>query len=291
MVGDSAGNLYGTAGGGANNAGVVYKVNPSGRETMLHTFTGGSDGGSPFAGVIRDSAGNLYGTAWGGGAANHGVIYKLDASGNFTVLHNFTGGPDGGRPYASLIQDSAGNLYGTTFAGGADNQGVVFKVNTSGHLTVLHSFTGGPAGADGAYPFAGLSGDAAGNLYGTTEYGGTAGQGTVFKVDTTGNETVLYNFTAGADGGQPKARVILDTQGNLYGTTLIGGAPSHTWAGVVFKLDPAGNETVLHSFGGANDGRTPVAGLTLDSAGNLYGTAQVGPGECNCGVLFKLTPQ
>jgi len=149
----------------------------------------------------------------------------------FTVLHSFTGGTDGASPQGGLVRDKAGNLYGTTASGGASGNGVVFKLDTTGTETVLHSFTG----PDGTLPYAGLVGDKAGNLYGTTAFGGTLGDGTVFKVDTTGTETVLHSFT-GADGGEPLwAALVRDKAGNLYGTTYGNGTFGY---GVVFKLTP-----------------------------------------------------
>src|SRR5580658_6853701 len=151
----------------------------------------------------------------------------------YTVLHRFKD-TDGAFPYAGLIRDSAGNLYGTTESGGASNYGVVFKVDTTGMETVLYTFTG----AGGGLPFYGhLIGDSAGNLYGTTVIGGASNWGVVFKLDTTGMETVLYNFTGGADGGWPKAGLIRDSAGNFYGTAYLGGAYGF---GVVFKLDTTG---------------------------------------------------
>jgi uncharacterized repeat protein (TIGR03803 family) len=236
LIGDSAGNLYGTTeSGGASGAGVVFKLNKTG-ETVLYSFTGGADGWSPVAGLIRDSAGNLYGTTFGGGArfgeSGSGVVFKLDTTGTETVLYSFTGGADGGSPAAGLIRDSAGNLYGTTELGGVSGAGVVFKLDTTGTETVLHSFTG-PGGEN---PYAGLIADSAGNLYGTTYGGGASGSGVVFKLDTTGTETVLYSFTGGADGGSPVAGLIRDSAGNLYGTTYEGGTSD---AGVVFKLETA----------------------------------------------------
>jgi uncharacterized repeat protein (TIGR03803 family) len=283
VIRDSAGNLYGTAVlGGEANAGVVYKVDTTGQETVLYSFTGGADGNDPFASVIRDSAGNLYGTTFAGGAPGAGVVYKLDTAGNETVLYTFTGGADGARPQASVIRDSKGNLYGTT-SGGAAGYGVVYRLSKAGKEKVLYSFTGG---ADGANPVAGVIRDSAGNLYGTTLSGGTAKFGVVYKVDTTGNETVLYTFTGGADGGEPRAGVVFDAVGNLYGTTSGGGAAN---AGVVFKLDTAGSETVLYSFTGGADGSHPYAGVILDAAGNLYGTTANG-GIKNCGVVFEIKP-
>jgi uncharacterized repeat protein (TIGR03803 family) len=217
---DSAGNLYGvTESGGGNGVGVVFKVVTSG-ETVLYSFTGGNDGGYP-NGVTFDSAGNLYGTTTYGGASGAGVVFKVGTSGE-TVLYTFTGGNDGANPYAGVILDSVGNLYGTTSGGGASGAGVVYKVDTSGNETVLYGFTGG---ADGDSPYAGVVRDSVGNLYGTTAFGGTAAEGVVFKVDTSGNETVLHTGHRGLDGDQPDtAGVILDSVGNLYGTNAFGGA-------------------------------------------------------------------
>ena len=164
----------------------------------MHGFTGGPDGAYPQAGVILDSAGNLYGTTYNGGSANAGVVYKLDATRHETVLYSFTGGADGGYPYAGVSLDSAGNLYGTTYNGGTAHAGVVYKLDATGHETVLYSFTGG---ADGANPYAGVIRDAAGNFYGTTFFGGAWGSGVIYKLDPAGHETLLYTFFAESDGG------------------------------------------------------------------------------------------
>jgi uncharacterized repeat protein (TIGR03803 family) len=178
------------------------------------------------------------------------------------------------------VRDSAGNLYGTTVAGGTANIGTVFKLDPTGKETILHSFT-----TDGFFPEGGLVRDAAGNLYGTTGYG-VAGYGNVFKLDTHAALTVLHEFT-GTDGQYPIGSLIRDSAGNLYGTTSYGGQYSF---GVVFKVDSAGNETVLHSFTGGNDGKYSTVGpLVRDAAGNLYGTTTLG-GSANNGVLYKLTP-
>jgi uncharacterized repeat protein (TIGR03803 family) len=263
---------------------VVFKLDTTGNETVLYSFTGSADGGGPTAGLIFDSAGNLYGTGSYGGPSGGGVVFKLDTSGHETVLYSFTGGADGGVPYASVIRDSAGNLYGTTINGGSSAHGVVFKVDTTGHETVLYSFTGG---ADGGDPFSGVIRDSAGNLVGTTLRGGVApGLGVVYLVDTKGNETVLYSFKGGADGKAPAAGVIRDPNtGSLYGTTSAGGAFGQ---GVVYELT-ADNETVLYSFTGGADGGDPIASLIRDSAGDLYGTTTAG-GKRGGGVLFKLKP-
>ena len=291
---DSAGNLYGTAGGGIAGHGVVYKVDTMGRETVLHSFTGGADGSEPSGGVVVDAAGNLYGTTASGGTAGLGVLYKLDTTGHETLLHTFTGGADGSNP-DGVIVDSAGNLYGTA-GGGTAGHGLVFKVGAAGYYAVLHRFTGG---AGGSSPNA-VTLDAAGNLYGTTFSGGTGKCdyqtcGVVYKLDSAGNYTVLYSFTGGADGANPAGGVIRDSAGNLYGTTAYGGACDRqtTGCGVVYKVDPSGQETVLYRFTGGADGGLPFTGVTGDSAGNLYGTTSGGGtlSACEgygCGLVYKL---
>src|SRR5450631_3342030 len=235
--------------------------------TLLYTFAGGADGAQPM-GLVRDSAGNLYGTTlYGGGGrcslnAGCGTIFKLDDAGNETVLHAFTGGKDGTLPWATLIPDAAGNLFGATLNGGNLQCGVVtgcgtiFKLDATGKKTVLYSF---PSLVDGALPY-GVVRDAKGNFYGTTAYGGT-GDGTVFKVDATGKETVLHSFAGGPDGSGPYAGVVRDKAGNLFGTT---------YGGTIFKVDSTGKETVLHTFSGT-DGAGPIGSL-MPYGENLYGT-------------------
>jgi uncharacterized repeat protein (TIGR03803 family) len=198
------------------------------------------------------------------------------------VLYTFTGGADGSDPFAGLVRDSAGNLYGTAAFAGAHDAGVVFELKSNGNYKPLHSFTGG---ADGRTPYGGVVRDSAGNLYGTTTYGGAHPScGVVFKLDATGTYTVLHNFTCGADGGNPFAVLVRDSAGNLYGTANYNGKFG---SGVVFKLDTAGAYTVLHSFDGT-DGSHPEA-LVRDLAGNLYGTTVSG-GAYDKGVVFKITP-
>jgi uncharacterized repeat protein (TIGR03803 family) len=285
---DWGGNFYGTTFIGQADTGygygVVYKVDTAGHAKVLHNFTNGADGGNPYGGVISDWEGNLYGTAVGGGASGAGVVFKIDKSGNESVLYSFTGGADGAHPYGELVRDWKGNLYGTTNGGGASSAGAVFKIDKSGNESVLYSFTGG---SDGGYPLAGVILDSKGILYGTTNGGGASGAGVVFKVDTSGNETVLYSFTGGDDGGYPLWVVLArDGAGNLYGTTSGGGASG---AGVVFKVDTSGNETVLHSFTGGDDGGNPYVGVIFGPEGNLYGTADSG-GASSAGVVFEIKP-
>lgn len=254
LIRDEAGNLYGTTylGGdlsacyveqGGLGCGVVYKVDHAGKETVLYAFKGTPDGEDPgtFGALLRDEAGNLYGTTAGGGNSGWGTVFKLNRAGQETVLYSFTGGADGGEPAGGLVRDQEGNLYGTTGEGGEFGWGVAYKLDPTGTETVLHTFTGG---ADGAYPYAGLVRDAKGNLYGTTLLAGEIFLGgVVYMLDPAGNETVLHNFTGGADGAFPYATLVLDEAGNLYGTTSSGGdltslnaACAGYGCGVVFEL-------------------------------------------------------
>jgi uncharacterized repeat protein (TIGR03803 family) len=244
VISDGAGNLYGTgAFGGAFHDGAVFELTPSNGgwvETVLHSFKLPNDPGNPRAGLVMDRVGNLYGTTYGdNGSTSLGTVFKLNKAGHKKVLHNFTG-RDGEYPEAGLTLDKAGNLYGTTLSGGSDNYGVVFKVDKGGNYSVLHSFTWGPS--DGGNPRAGLLMDTAGNLFGTTSFGGSYECGVVFKLDKTNTETILYNFTGGTDGGQPFAGLIMDKSGNLYGTTSLGGDlncyKQPEGCGTVFKLSP-----------------------------------------------------
>lgn len=211
------------------------------------------------------------------------------------VLYNFKGGSDGAEPDASLVFDGAGNLYGTTYYGGANGSGTVFELTPSKAgwtETVLHSFTG----SDGALPSAGLILDGGGNLYGTTQAGGAAGFGVVFELSPSRagwTETVLYSFTGGNDGRGPVGGVVFDSGGNLYGTTSGGGYP--IGGGTVFELTPSGGgwtENILYAFNasnGAPNGSGLHAGVVFDRAGNLYGTTVFG-GTNYWGTIFELTP-
>ena len=257
------------------------------KATTLYSFTGGADGGSPYASVIRDAKGNLYGATFAGGAANLGTVFTVSKTGKETVLYSFTGKPDGEHPSSNLLRDSAGNLYGAAYEGGANGLGAIFKISKSGKERVLYSFG---SGTDGEYPGSGLIQDTAGNLYGTTGYGGASGNGTVFKISKTGMETILHSFT-GTDGQYPFCTLLTDSAGNLYGTTSYGGSSN---VGTVFKLTKKGHVTVLHNFTDGPDGANPYAGLVRDSKGNLYGTTYYGGAACqgfDCGTVFKITPK
>jgi uncharacterized repeat protein (TIGR03803 family) len=314
LIFDQAGNLYSTTMNGGAGYGTVFELKPnldgSWTESVLYNFMG-EDGANPFAGLIFDQAGNLYGTTYRGGAGGDGTVFELtpnqDGSWTESVLHSFTWS-DGASPVGGVILDAVGSLYGTTTEGGTAGSGTVFKLtpNPDGSWTesVLHSFTGG---GDGSYPDHGsLLFDGTGNLYGATAAGGKGtcyvwapGCGTIFEltpnVDGSWTEQVLHRFSGGTDGATPEPTLIFDQSGNLYGTTLLGGAHG---VGNVFELMPnpdgSWKEKVLHHFNGKN-GSQPWAGVIFDQAGNLYGTTIVGGNlsYCNgggCGVVFELTP-
>jgi uncharacterized repeat protein (TIGR03803 family) len=279
---DSSGNLYGTANqGGALGDGTIFEL-PHGRHgiTALASFNS-TDGALPYAGLIIDSSGNLYGTTEFGGASNDGTVFELAAgSGTITTLASFNS-TDGARPRGGLIMDSSGNLYGTALAGGASNDGTVFELaQGSGTITTLASFDG----TDGQYPQGALIMDASGNLYGTAPNGGASSDGTVFELAAgSGTITALASFN-GTDGATPLSDVIMDTTGNLYGTTYAGGASG---GGTVFELAAgSGTITALASFNGP-DGFAPFDALVMDSRGNLYGTTR-GGGALGDGAVFKL---
>jgi len=324
LIADGAGDLYGTtANGGRYGYGTVFELTPgkNGKwnQIVLYSFTGGSDGANPVAGLVVDAAGNLYGTTASGGTPQQqccGLVFELSpgAHGSWTesVLYRFNGSPnDGATPLAGLIFDSAGRLYGTTESGGAYGAGTVFELTlgSKGAWTeaVLYNFTDG---ADGANPQASLIFDSTGNLYGTAENGGdlncngyTTGCGTVFKLTPNGNgtwsQTVIYAFSY-VDGASPLSNLIFDSAGNLYGTTPYGpGFACNGGCGIVYRLAPNSDgtwtQTMLYNFAGGADGVEPLAGLVIDGAGNLYGTTEYGGslGSCysGCGTVFELMPR
>jgi uncharacterized repeat protein (TIGR03803 family) len=308
FIRDAAGNLYGTTvyGGeySADEGGTVFKLDPTGKETILHSFPAfEGDGVQPYVGLRRDKEGNLYGTTNGGGSSTNcdpgvgcGTVFKIDPTGVEAVLHSFTSNPDGGFPINRLTRDGAGNLYGTTGYGGAYGDGTVFKLDATYTETVLNSFTGSRGGS-GLDPEAGLVLDTEGNMYGSTCYGGAYDSGTVFKLDTAGKETVLHSFGGGKFSGACPGDLVRDKEGNLYGATYFGGASNN---GTVFKVSQTGKETVLHTFcpkgtGFCFDGAGPYGGLVRDGKGNFHGTTTAGGNiRCNfrygCGTVFKLTP-
>ena len=317
LLRDAMGNLYGTTDYGGNTTctsgcGTVFKLDSSGKESVLYKFKAPPDGDTPQSLLARDNLGNLYGTSTGGGENGYGTIFGVNKHAKETVLHNFTGGSDGCFPGPGLIADAAGNLYGVAGSGGLgalcdQGYGVVFKLDTARNLTVLYTF----GFSDGAYPASVLLLDQAGNLYGTTEGGGNSacgfdGCGVLFELspqqDGSWIETMLYAFcsvSGCADGEEPlRGPLVRDSAGNIYGTTTFGGASrncSASGCGTVFKLDTTGKETVLYSFTHGADGAFPFAGLIMDASGNLYGVASNGGDDrCNppqgCGTVFKIIP-
>jgi uncharacterized repeat protein (TIGR03803 family) len=317
LIFDAAGNLFGTtAQGGAHGGGVVFELSPSAggvwTESVLHAFGNGHDGFHPLAGLTSDGAGNLYGTTMAGGEYAFGTVFELSpsAGGSWTekVLHSFGNGSDGQAPISGVILDAAGNLYGTTNGGsGTTLYGTVFELApaTGGPWPekILHAFKNN--GKDGMEPVGSLIFDAAGNLYGTTEIGGSCescfeAAGTVFmltpKADGGWREEILHNFNPnGVDGQTPNAGLIFDSAGNLYSTTSAGGAHGTPgYGGIVFELKPAAGggytERILHSFGAGTDGSVPGwSSLIFDASGNLYGTTEVG-GSNDAGTVYEITP-
>ena len=312
LVFDTTGNLYGTTNfGGSSNCnmgcGTVFELTPGSSgwtETAIYTFSGGSDGREPSARVRLDAAGNLYGTTLLGGNIGSscdsgcGTVFKLaHGSSGWTesVLYAFQGGSDGASPYDGLTFDPAGNLYGTTYSGGASANGTIFELTPGSNgwsETVLHSFTGGH---DGKYPFGDLILDAAGNLYGTA-FQGAAGYGVVYELSPNSkggwHERALHAFE-NAPAGNPVAGLVMDPAGNLYGTTMLGVTETACGGGcgALFELIPAAggswNYKIVHNFGKAGDGYHPTGDLILDSASNLYGTTELG-GEQGSGLVFQI---
>jgi uncharacterized repeat protein (TIGR03803 family) len=323
LIKDTAGNLYGTTwyGGdlscqGGEGCGTVFKVDPSGKETVLHNFEAQNDGQFPFSSLVLDPSGNLYGTTSDGiDYGQNGLVFQVNsATGAESVIYQFNGQPDGSYPEAGMVPDSNGNLYGTTAFGGSGTGpdcgnagcGAVFELSPNGSggwkETVLYSFQGS---SDGKLPYT-VTRDSSGNLYGVTQVGGNglcfngAGCGTVFKLSPNSNggwtETVLYRFGGfpGNDGAYPYDQLVLDPAGNLYGTTYQGGGSKAcslegtvTGCGTVFKIDPSGKETILHKFG-LTDGAYPYGGLTLEGGtSTLYGITASGGGPGQ-GVVFTI---
>ena len=321
LVLDAAGNLYGTTFyGGASNlcggcGGTVFELTPSNdgglwKEIVLYSFCSladCTDGAGPMAGVIFDALGNLYGTTQMGGPNIGGTVFKLSPSPSGwteSVLHGFSGSNDGANPFGKLIFDSTGNLYGTTTGGGISGSGgIVFELSPQGDVwdeTILYSFN--PNDDDGYSPKAGVTFDSAGNLYGTTYLGGEFELGTVFELSPGAggiwSEQILHSFRGVGedgpiDGSSPQSNIIIDAEGNLYGTTLYGGCLGDA-CGSVFEVFKTPRRRLVKGrlFGfpvGGALGAQPTGYLTFDNAGNIYGTTMVG-GKNNDGVVFRITP-
>jgi uncharacterized repeat protein (TIGR03803 family) len=317
VIRDSKGNLYGTAeSGGSSSVGVVFKIDSAGKETVLYSFTGGSDGCYPLQGLVRDKAGNLYGTTTACLSSHlYGAIFKIDTAGKETTLHSFAGGSsDGASPdVGSMVMDKKGNLYGMTLSGGGpSNCGTLYKYSKSGKFRLLYSFAGDPnnicsslgtlykysrsgevrllhsfAGSawDGCRPLGTPALDGKGNLNGVTFACGRKQSGTVWKVSSSGTETILHNFTQ--SDPQPSAGVALDNKGNLYGLTEYGGA--FGW-GTLYELSSGGRFTTLHSFDYSDGGNPAADEVLIDKKGTLYGAATQGGSNGSGGTVWTYVP-
>jgi|SRR5579871_996340 len=286
LIQGKEGYLYGTEeGGGDFGYGSVFQISTNGKtfNTLCH-FDNAANGAMPLGGVIQATDGMLYGVTSVAGQFNRGTIYRVKISrssskpSQLTTLYSFGAASpeDGSEPFASLIQADDGALYGTTYQGGPNGYGTVFRISLTGDYATLYLFT---AGNDGANPRASLIQAADGNLYSTTEYGGMYGSGIVFRITTAGALTTLYSFTGGADGGYPYGNVIQANDTNFYGTTYAG-------SGSVFQLNPLGVLTTLYAFNGF-DGSGPYAGMIQGSDGNFYGTTLQG-GLNDSGTVFEI---
>ncbi len=245
LVQGNDGNFYGTTyNGGTNNHGTIFRISPSGNKTNLHTF---GDGNVNYAnGLVQGTDGNFYGTTYQGGTNGVGSVFRMTPAGVYTNFHTFGSSPfDGRQPFAALVQGSDSNFYGTTYYGGTNGVGTVFRITPAGAYSILYSFDGFPN--DGAQPEAALIHAGDGNFYGTTIAGGTNGLGTVFRFNPASGETNLYTFGGSpTDGVEPNAALVQGSDGNLYGTTYGGGSNS---VGTVFRISLGGNYTSLYSFG------------------------------------------
>jgi uncharacterized repeat protein (TIGR03803 family) len=308
--------LYGTTVSGGTSPGTVFAVDLSGNESVLHAFTYGvvpnsTDGRGPQSCLIQGKGtdNNFYGTTEGGGTLGGGTVFSISPTGSETVLYSFganggvSAGGDGLAPTSCLVEGVDGNFYGTTPAGGKNQRGTVYMVTPGGTETILHSFSGDLVDSvDGDNPVAGLVLGKDGNFYGTTFSGGQHNVGTLFKMTPAGVLTLVHSFSGGsaggfggnlASGGDPTSSPILGSDGNFYGMTRYGGAYDE---GAVYRVTPAGVETLLHSFSGNNgitgstDGAIPFGGVIQGSDGNFYGMTSAGGAYYRSGTLFKVTP-
>jgi len=300
LVQDENGIFYGSSpGGGTNSIGTIFSVTPSRKFTTLYNFGSQSgDGINPYSGLLLARDGNFYGTTYNGGTAGRGTLFRITKEGTKSTIYNFCqlgNCADGSAPYGPLIQGANGRLYGTTAY--STNSccvpaGTVFEITLGGQLTTLHTFCLVQGCPDGSDPVAGVIQSNNGTLYGTTYQGGAYNQGTVFKITPAGVITTIYSFCNCGDGAAPFGQLLQATDGDIYGTTNVGGANNY---GTVFVIKAAGTVTTLHSFDTA-DGQYPLGGLLQATDGNLYGTTAVGgdsvcPKDAygSCGTLFSLS--
>ncbi|MFY9743793.1 MAG: choice-of-anchor tandem repeat GloVer-containing protein [Candidatus Sulfotelmatobacter sp.] len=306
LVQGSNGNLYGTTPNAADENGNLFEIAPSGAFTTLYTFCSEADcidGRQPYGGLALGASGNFYGTTVIGGAHDAGEVFEITTAGKLTVLYSFCalgGCTDGEYPYAGLVRASNGNFYGATAEGGANSQGTIFEITPAGELTTLYSFCAQTNCTDGTYPTGALVQGTNGNFYGTTEYGGANGEGSVFEITVAGTLTTLYSFCSVspncADGYAPLAGLAQAKNGNFYGTAPEGGANGY---GTVFEITATGKFDTLYNFcaeANCADGALPRGGLIQATNGDLYGTTVAGGTESGCdsligcGAIFKITP-
>ena len=286
-VSGADGDYYGTTYiGGAYDGGAVYKISPSGAETVIYSFgAADANGYSPYSPLTLGPNGNFYGTTMNGGANYSGTVFMITPNGTETVLHSFAKSTDGYLVESGLVLGSDGNFYGTAAEGGTYGDGTVFRMTPSGVFTTLNNFSG----TDGSNPYFALVQGSDGNFYGTTSVGGTHNLGTIFKITPTGEMTTLYSFS-GTDGQEPYCRLISGPDGELYGTTSFAGAGG---TGTIFKITLSGSLTTLYSFSPYSnsnaDGAYPLQGLYLGSDGNFYGATTYG-GTNDTGTVFQITP-
>lgn len=276
LIEDPEGNYYGTTYyGGSNGAGTVFKIDSSGNFSVLHEFDGAGGGANPYAGLLLARDGYFYGTTYAGGGSNAGIVFKINSSKNFIVLHEFDGDGGGANPYASLIQGSDGYFYGTTMTGGISGFGTVFGLDSAGNFSVLHEFNG----TDGAFPYAELVQASDGSFYGTTGSGGIQDDGTIFKLDPSGDFSIRYEFDGATGVANPNTGLIQGSDGSFYGATNGG------YGGTIYKLDASGDFSILHSFDyGIN---SAPSSLTQGPDGHFYGTTMTG-GISGFGTVFEL---
>lgn len=290
----SDGNFYGTTyAGGSNNKGTVFKLATDGTITTLWSFGSVADGQFPEGGLVQASDGNFYGTTASGGTTGYGTVFRLTPGGIETVLWNFGTGSDGYTPKTTFAMGSDGNLYGTTSLGGTNGSGTIIRVTLAGAETVVWNFA---SSAEGYLPAPNLIIGSDGNFYGTTEGGGPNGGGTLFKFAAAGTLSVVWAFGAGTDGNGPWTGVIQGTDGNFYGTTVSGGTIQNCGAGdgfgcgTLFRVTPAGEETVLWDFGfGGNGAQVNPLSVVQSSDGSFFGVTSTG-GPAAGGTIYKLKP-
>ena len=323
VLADAAGDLFGTTAAGGYSkpciffntigCGTVFEIDANGNESIIHDFagyfgSGRADGEDPKGPLFANADGALFGATAFGGKGASGVVFEIRPTHVEHILHDFFGhGSDGRGSYGGLVRDAVGDFFGVTYQGGNNacigGCGSVFELDSAGRLTTVHRF---PGAAGGGNPYGGLVMDEIGDLFGTAQNygdmtcqkkGGNPGCGLVFEIDRAGKFTILHTFRGGSDGATPSTPLIIDEHGDLYGTTTFGGDQSCNGGyscGVVFKINAAGRETIVHTFsGGAADGEVPYGGLYRDGSGDLYGTTVsggTGPCQQGCGVVYELVP-